>query len=445
MGDHDFPEEDMREKSRRERKGKDNMNEEVKGMDEKQSRPAGAEAAESIKPSVSEDKTESTIPEDKTESPQNQELDWDAELKALAGKDAKAKKFFAGFATFAQVQVYEGIIRELNNLSDPALRCLLFIARQTVGWGKTHDWISVSQFSKGIRGQGDEPYFRGVGKGKDAILLGLKELQRNGYINKRVVCPSCQRDVPQISKTTKRGVKRKQVQARCPHCHAELLGKERIYYGLRFRPGAKIDRGVSENQNQGVSENQNHKYQIPIIKNHHPDPGGVRKSNPQVSKTNPDDDDKKALAKEKNRTEKAKASQEHPVIKGRSSRVKEASHIELTEGARMVLESFYGAFGRRKNQSRYAADLNDTVGVFGVEAFRDEIRKVEELHIRPSSVRYIIECVLNSWDGKCIPCDGYGLSNRTPDCKCPFCRGEGRLKDFEELKSALSRLETEKR
>lgn len=52
----------------------------------------------------------------------------------------------------------------VDRLVEGEIRVLLFITRQTAGWGKVRDAISVSQITNGI-GDGE-----GTGPGKNAVI-----------------------------------------------------------------------------------------------------------------------------------------------------------------------------------------------------------------------------------------------------------------------------------
>jgi hypothetical protein len=70
-------------------------------------------------------------------------------------------------------------------LLEGELRVLLFITRQTAGWGKVRDAISVSQIMNGI---GDR---EGMGMGKNAVIRSYRSLGAKGFV--RVLRPSCKR------------------------------------------------------------------------------------------------------------------------------------------------------------------------------------------------------------------------------------------------------------
>ena len=189
--------------------------------------------------------------EDKALTDESQEVDWDAEAKRL---ERKTKKFFKGFSSGGQSQAYQEAVHEMHNISGSAFKCLCFIVRQTIGWQKPVDCISLNQFSKGIISK-SRAYFLGVGLSRKSISKALKELKGTGYIVKRVLCPWCSTDVPQIAKKVKakngKEHTRLQVHARCPHCQKALRGKEKIYYGLRFKVEVE---GVGENLPKGSAQ-----------------------------------------------------------------------------------------------------------------------------------------------------------------------------------------------
>ena len=60
-------------------------------------------------------------------------------------------------------------------ISDVALRCYLTIIRQTIGWQKTKDKISISQFVEK------------TSRSKPSVIKGVKELLELGLINKTLV------------------------------------------------------------------------------------------------------------------------------------------------------------------------------------------------------------------------------------------------------------------
>jgi hypothetical protein len=77
------------------------------------------------------------------------------------------------------------IDRLAPGLLEGELRVLLFITRQTAGWGKVRDAISVSQIMKGI-GDREETEM-----GKNAVVRSYKSLEASGFI--RILRPSCKR------------------------------------------------------------------------------------------------------------------------------------------------------------------------------------------------------------------------------------------------------------
>jgi|TARA_B100000315_G_scaffold254009_2_gene294090 hypothetical protein len=198
--------------------------------------------------------------ESNTEEPKSQEVSIE---KAAAKWEKKAKKYFRGFAhpisengTVLTSQIYQEAVHQMFNIDGSAFKILMFIIRQTIGWRKLFDWITLNQLEHGIINKG-KVYFRGVGLSRKPIVKGLQELQDNGYITKRVICPWCVTDVRQIPKPVKmksgETITRMQVEARCPHCQGELRGKEKVYYGPRFRVVEKLPKG-SVQKGLGVVE-----------------------------------------------------------------------------------------------------------------------------------------------------------------------------------------------
>jgi hypothetical protein len=77
------------------------------------------------------------------------------------------------------------IDRLAPGLLEGELRVLLFITRQTAGWGKVRDAISISQIMDGV---GDR---EGTGMGKKAVICSYKSLEASGFI--RILRPSCKK------------------------------------------------------------------------------------------------------------------------------------------------------------------------------------------------------------------------------------------------------------
>jgi len=384
------------------------------------------------------------------------------EFQEYAKKEGKKPKHFAGFTVKAPIQVYEQIIHEMQSIkNDTAFRCLLFIARQTIGYKsesgyKDFDHISISQFEKGMG-----EYFKGIGKTRKHIPAALRWLKKFGYICKKIICPHCYRPIKQIEKEIKGASyvrngriierppgKRKQVPARCPHCHEQLLGKELVFYGLKFRPDALSVNDIKDKDKRtlggecpkdtqgGVSLGHSQESSKPRIKNHHPSQEEAAKTQQDgASQVGNDDDDKTKKPSEE------KTSQSQAKDQGRSSHNQNArdAHI-LTDEAERVVKKFRQAFGQRRGLKKCAGELNEMVEIFGEQAFLDEIEKVVELEIKPSSMKYIMTCVMRKWDGACPRCSGLGMNNTTPDGKCPLCRGQRHFSEYSELKRARSKM-----
>jgi len=64
--------------------------------------------------------------------------------------------------------VFDELIPRISNLS--ALKCYLLMIRKTWGWGKTGDYISISQL------------ISSTGLSKQSVISGMKWLDDNGYI-----------------------------------------------------------------------------------------------------------------------------------------------------------------------------------------------------------------------------------------------------------------------
>jgi hypothetical protein len=72
-----------------------------------------------------------------------------------------------------------------DELLEGELRVLLFITRQTAGWGKVRDVISVSQIAHGIKNR------RGTGMTKRAVIRSYQSLEARGLIH--IMRPDCKK------------------------------------------------------------------------------------------------------------------------------------------------------------------------------------------------------------------------------------------------------------
>lgn len=161
----------------------------------------------------------------------------------------KIRPAFRGFSKPNTIPVpfefFDEGLAQISRLS--TLKVLLKIIQRTLGYGKAADWISVDQLETGIvttkhgRYPEQTQIDRGVGLSRSAIQDGLEDGVTSGYLLKRVMCPSCGREVQQ-QPIERHRVHRGQAQTYlersvpndCPHCQSALKTHERIFYGLHW-------------------------------------------------------------------------------------------------------------------------------------------------------------------------------------------------------------------
>lgn len=305
---------------------------------------------------------------------------WDDELNDIVKTDEKKPDLFAGFSVKAQAQVYEEIVHELWNIkNDTALRCLLFITRQTLGWNKDFDRLSISQFEKGIKNRNTgEFYFKGIGKTKKYITKALNELVESGYILKSIFCPECEIEVQQVLKITKKvdgdgkRVKTKQVPNHCPHCQKQLLGREHIYYGLHFKPTAVGSNrgGVSKGHTGGGVERTPTSIISPSIKNSSSDEINIVHESSVSHPKKSDDDSFQSL--------KTNESLSQPELaKADLNKAPKGTYSEhTTKEHERIRTEFKTIFGRGLTANK--RDINECLKKWGVEGIIQRFEIIKE-------------------------------------------------------------------
>lgn len=133
---------------------------------------------------------------------------------------------------------------------------VFFIARHTCGWDKPDgDWISHGQIVNGFKAKKTkQPIALGVRVRKPAVLRGLKQGIKDGWILRDRRCRTCDQTVKRNEvqhiryevrkgrdKGKEREYERKVVPYYCPHCGARLRGNEKIWYSLNWQENAEDD------------------------------------------------------------------------------------------------------------------------------------------------------------------------------------------------------------
>jgi len=172
-------------------------------------------------------------------------------------RQAKPMSKFQGFTepntTQSPNQFYDFVMPDIDNLAE--LKCILYVIRRTYGFLKFVDRIAYSQFEKGIITKDGKQLDKGIGMSGPSVMAGLNKAVEHGYINRYVVCPSCQSEVKERSAIEycmkpRQGkpvqIRKDVAPAKCPFCQNELRGKEEIYYSLNFldSPGLDYLRGL---------------------------------------------------------------------------------------------------------------------------------------------------------------------------------------------------------
>ena len=164
-------------------------------------------------------------------------------------------------------QFYDFIMADINNLAE--LKCVLYVIRRTYGFLKFVDRIAYSQFENGIMTRSGKRLDKGTGLSGPSISAGLNKAVDHGYLNRYVVCPSCQHEVTEraileYSMKPRKGkgpvtVIKNVAPAKCPYCQNELRGKELLYYSLNFLHSDDLDylkglHGVYKDWKLGLSK-----------------------------------------------------------------------------------------------------------------------------------------------------------------------------------------------
>ena len=164
-------------------------------------------------------------------------------------------------------QFFDEIMADINNLAE--LKCVLYVIRRTYGFLKFVDRIAYSQFENGIVTRDGKRLDKGTGLSGPSITSGLVKAIEHGYLNRYVVCPSCQHEVTEratleYAMKPRKGkesvtVTKNVAPARCPYCQNELRGKEHLYYSLNFLHSNDLDylkglHGVYKHWKLGLSK-----------------------------------------------------------------------------------------------------------------------------------------------------------------------------------------------
>jgi hypothetical protein len=146
---------------------------------------------------------------------------------------------------------FQTITEEMFWMSDACLRILLFVNRQTAGWGKLVDKISITQFSEGIERKDGSFFIKGTKLPRRRVIAGIKEATLKGYLKKIVACPECKEEVPQEEVEYRKSHQpEKSVPFYC-RCGAKLRGRETVFYGLNYAVPNDKEGGVVTERNQG--------------------------------------------------------------------------------------------------------------------------------------------------------------------------------------------------
>ncbi len=149
---------------------------------------------------------------------------------------------FIGFSesttTDTPNDLFDVVLPQINNLAE--LKVVLYVIRRTFGYHKQFDWISLSQFEKGIVDSHGKRLDEGVGLSRKAIVDGLERAVNDRYLEKQFRCPDCN------SKTTAtRRVQRKPhaskiaLPEQCGVCGAKIQRRVQVFYGLAWSKQAQ--------------------------------------------------------------------------------------------------------------------------------------------------------------------------------------------------------------
>lgn len=153
-------------------------------------------------------------------------------------------------------------------------RVIMYIARNTRGYGEDEGWITKAQMVKGKKyTKKDHKWVGeivclGTGLSRPSVNKGIDQALEDGWILERILCPACQQVVSQ-SETEIFGAKaitRKVVAQTCPHCSAPLRGREQFWYRLNFSKDTQYSpkqaiEDLLKSANEGIKERL-----IPLLK-----------------------------------------------------------------------------------------------------------------------------------------------------------------------------------
>lgn len=136
-------------------------------------------------------------------------------------------------------------------------KVLSFIIRQTLGWGKLWDHISLSQFEYGITRNGSGKMVTlGTGLARNSIKRALRSLVEQDLITIEVWCPN--QDCDYIADVWSSMPKV------CPRCRAKMRGNRKVVCEIGFTPEQWCHVTGETEMPADVYEDEPDGFQIPI-------------------------------------------------------------------------------------------------------------------------------------------------------------------------------------
>ena len=144
------------------------------------------------------------------------------------------KGFQSPTTTETPNEFYDIALANIDNL--PELKVVGYVLRRTLGFDKRMDWISLSQFEKGVVTKEGQSLDAGVGLTRPSIVAGLKRAVEHGWLIKVIRCPGCSAELQPTRRPDRQPhASEYMIPSHCPRCKGVVKGREQVYYGLHWQ------------------------------------------------------------------------------------------------------------------------------------------------------------------------------------------------------------------